>query len=336
MKNVKLEKIYGNEETKRYLEKKIADGSLFHAVVISGKAGSGKKTLLKDILCALVCQDENAPCGVCPSCRKILSGDCVDILTIKPPEGRVYVSIESIRSIYDTIAYTPNDLPFKAYVIEDGSKTLPQTQNALLKLLEEPPNGVYFFILCEDEKKLLPTIRSRCEVFRLKEFSKEEIKYYLKERFQDGDFDTAAFLADGSIGAAVDILSEENSLLKIREIADNTVRILLDKASSEFDLIEYQYNNIKSYADYYTVCKYLISALRDILAYKGDDCVNLLYFTDKSVLDVYSNTYSSFTISAFCNVLLEAVCTEGTNTKLSLMITEFSAKLWKTKYNGEK
>ena len=89
MKNVKLEKIYGNTEIKRYLEKRIGSGNFSHAVAITGKQGFGKKTLTLDIISALACRNENAPCGACDICQKISNGECVDIYTIRKPENQL-------------------------------------------------------------------------------------------------------------------------------------------------------------------------------------------------------------------------------------------------------
>ncbi len=334
MKNIKLTKIHGNEKTKQYLEKRISDGNFSHAVVISGKAGFGKKTLTNEIICAMACEESNAPCGVCAVCEKISNGECVDIYTIKKPENKTTIPIDAIRDIYASISYKPNDLNFKVYVIEDGDKIPPRTQNALLKLLEEPPEGVYFFILCEDEKKLLPTIRSRCETYTLEPFSLSELTHLL---VKDGveNPEAVASLANGSYGMALKIASGDCDVLQRRKIADKTAELLLDKTGNEFDFISYQLENIKSSSEYFEICKLLLSAIRDIVTVKEDATCVLSYFTDIEIAERYAQMYSSFTLISMCDILFEILGNETVNTRLSLMLTEYSSKLWKTKYNGD-
>ncbi len=334
MKNVRLTKIYGNEKIKRYLEKRISDGNFSHAVVISGKEGFGKKTLTNDIICAMACDNSEAPCGTCAVCEKISNGECVDIYTIKKPENRTAIPIDAIRDIYASISYKPNDLNFKVYVIEDGDKIPPRTQNALLKLLEEPPSGVYFFILCEDEKKLLPTIRSRCETYTLEPFSLSELTEILKKDGIESPEEVAA-VADGSYGMALKIASGDSDVLMRRKISDKVAELLLNKTGSEFEFISYQLENIKSSSEYFEICKLLLSAIRDIITVKEDALCRLSYFTDIEKAEEYAQMYSSFTLISMCDIIFGILQNETVNTRLSLMLTEYSSKLWKTKYNGD-
>lgn len=335
MKKIKLDKIYGNTEVKRLLSNAIQHGNFFHAVIIAGKEGTGKKTLVNDVLCALACTADDAPCGECDVCKKIQNGECVDIYTIKKPENKAQVPIESIRDIYSSISYKPNDLDFKAYILSDGDKIAPRTQNALLKLLEEPPFGVYFFILCEDENKLLPTIRSRCEVFRLGELSDEEILTHLKENGYQGELETAVTLAKGSYGRAVDILSSDSSVMHLRSISDKIVELLLSKTGNEFDLIAYQIDNLKTMQDYCDVCRMVLTAIRDIIALKQDADLSLEYFNDHEKAEEYAQMYPTTVLLSMCDVLFELIQNENVNVRLTLTITEYASKLWKTKYNGD-
>lgn len=335
MKKVKLEKIVGNAEIKEYLESRIENGNLFHAIVITGKEGFGKKTLTNDIVCALACESDNAPCNTCSICKKISSNECVDVYTIKKPENRATVPIDAIRDIYASISYKPNDLNFKVYILQDGDKIPPRTQNALLKLLEEPPNDVYFFLLCEDEKKLLPTIRSRCEIFRLEAFTNDEIVRLLKENGFFDDCEAIASLSAGSLGTALKIANGDSDILKRRRLSDKIIELLLSKSGSEFEFISYQTENIRSSQEYFEIYKLLLAALRDVISVKEDANCPLAYFSEPTAAEEYAQTYSCATLISMCDTLFEVLQNETLNTRLSLMLTEYSAKLWKTKYNGD-
>lgn len=336
MKNINFNCLYGNDTLKSYLSRCISEGELFHSIVLVGKTGTGKKTLARHIISAIACQSENAPCGECGACEKILSDECVDIHIIKRPDGKSFVPIDSVRAIYDTVSYKPNDLDFKVYMIQEGDRLLPQAQNALLKLLEEPPQNVYFFILCEDERKLLPTIRSRCEILKLQEFSCNELERYLNENFSSGDTSTAARLAKGSLGTAVKMLDGNDPALHHRAIADTLSELLLDRGANEFDFITYQQDNIKSLNDLFEIYKLLLSALRDIIAIKEAEDVELVYYENIEKPDEYACSYSSLTLASMCGIILQALSNDGVNTRLPLTITELSSRLWHTKFNGEK
>ena len=335
MKNVRLEKIYGNTEVKEYLEKRIENGNFSHAVVITGKSGFGKKTLVNDIICAMACVKDNTPCGECNICKKISGGECVDIYTIRKPENKTTIPIDAIRDIYASISYKPNDLDFKVYVIEDGDKIPPRTQNALLKLLEEPPSGVYFFILCEDENKLLSTIRSRCETFTLTPFTASEIISFLQKEGYTENLKTIAALSCGSLGTALKIASGDDEILARRTIADKFVELLLERTGSEFEFIVYQLENIKSAQEYFEICRAVLSALRDIIMVKEDAECALSYFSDIEEVEEYAQIYPCITLLSMCDILFDVLQNETVNTRLSLLLTEYSSKLWKTKYNGD-
>ena len=152
MKQVTFD-LVGNDGLKEYLCSSVINNKTAHAYIVEGKAGSGKKTLVRELLQALSCESENAPCGKCGNCVKIGSGYCVDIYTVKVPEGKSEITVDLIRNIISGMMMTPNDLDYKAYIIEEADKMNPNAQNALLKVLEEPPSDIYFFLITENAAK---------------------------------------------------------------------------------------------------------------------------------------------------------------------------------------
>ncbi len=143
-----------------------AGKALFHAYILSGPAGSGKRALADWMAAYYVCTgDRQAPCGVCPGCRKAANGIHPDIIRAGADGGTINVA--AVRAIRADAYIRPNESPRKVYLLEHAQDMNASAQNALLKLLEDGPPYAAFLLLTENDAALLPTIRSRCETVRL-------------------------------------------------------------------------------------------------------------------------------------------------------------------------
>lgn len=148
--------------------------NLAHAYIAVSMNEAARSSLARTLAAAMLCEapdTENRPCGRCRACRKSLSGIHPDIITVSPgvdSQGRKKreMTVDQVRSVAATAAVMPNEGRCKAYVIEDADTMNVQAQNALLKLLEEPPESAAFILCAANERLLLPTVRSRCEVIR--------------------------------------------------------------------------------------------------------------------------------------------------------------------------
>ena len=193
MSGIRGNTIIANIELRRRLYDDIRHGTLAHAYIIEGKSGSGRHTLAKHIIAALACErnEEKLPCGECLSCRHIFEDKCPDVMT-RGKEDKASVGIHAIRTLKNTISAVPNDLDFKAYIIEDADTLTMQAQNAFLLTLEQPPTEVFFFILCENARSLLETIRSRAAILRTEPIPHQEIGAFIcSESIEKSIRDTA-------------------------------------------------------------------------------------------------------------------------------------------------
>ena len=166
-----LDKIYGSDAQKSYFAAEAERGGIAHAYIFEGASGSGRYTLAKAV-CALISGDERAA-GI------IEDGEATDVITLDLDDGKRTIGIDAVRALRADAYIKPNDFDFKAYIIRNADKMTVQAQNALLKLLEEPPRNVYFFLLCENGSSLLPTVRSRAPVIRMQILSYDELFAYL-------------------------------------------------------------------------------------------------------------------------------------------------------------
>ena len=175
-----FESLLGNERIKQNLSAAAAKNRFAHFYLISGPKGSGKHTLAGLLAEALMCESEHRPCGQCSACRKIRAGVHPDYITVDDPEHK-NVAVKLIREARETIFIRPNEGSRKIYLF-------PQTmgiegQNALLKVLEEPPAYGVFIILSDNPETLLPTVRSRCTHLQLTAVEPRLLKPWLAAKF---------------------------------------------------------------------------------------------------------------------------------------------------------
>lgn len=218
---MKLDTLAGNAALKRQLSAQAAGRGLSHAYLISGPAGSGKRTLARLMAAALVCGGAGErPCGVCPHCRKALGGIHPDIITIGD-DGKD-IAVAQARFLRSDAYIRPNEAERKVYVVQNAQTMNASAQNAILKLLEEGPAYAAFLLLTDNPGALLPTIRSRCEGLSLSPVTVEEAQAVLARRFPDRDCSAiraAAESCGGLIGKAVEALAGEEANAAARQDA---------------------------------------------------------------------------------------------------------------------
>jgi len=198
----------GNSDLKRRLSASFRTGRSSHCYLLCGPEGSGKRTLATILAAALQCEEAEQPCRRCLPCRKALSGTHPDIITIDDPEKKT-VSVELIRQLQADAYIRPNEGRHKVYLIPRAQDMTENAQNALLKIIEEPPAYAVFLLIANNAEKLLPTVRSRCAELRLEPVPAEEALPWLGAQFPEQSRDSlqAAHLRSGGyLGQAAELL----------------------------------------------------------------------------------------------------------------------------------
>lgn len=206
--------LLGNEELKKRLSVSFQNGRRPHCCLICGPEGSGKKTLARQIAQALQCQAPNAPCQSCNTCRKVQNGIHPDVITVDDPDKKT-VSVELIRKLQEDAYVHPNEGAFKIYVIPRAQLMTDNAQNALLKLIEEPPFYAVFLLLSTGAEKLLPTVRSRSVELRMEPVRWQQAERWLSSQCPGTDVQTlkAAHLrCGGFLGQTLAYVNSENEL----------------------------------------------------------------------------------------------------------------------------
>lgn len=213
----RFDRIVGQEAVTEHLQNALKRGSMSHAYIINGEKGAGKKLLARTYAAALQCQDlreENGllePCGECRSCLQVMTANQPDIIVWprkKPPK---YSVRDDIRPFLPDVQVRPYQSPWKIYIFEDAEQLNVQSQNALLKTLEEPPAYAVFLLLANGTDNFLPTVMSRCITLQLRQIPEHvtaaylvkekglaEVKAALLSKFSRGNIGRALELAESS------------------------------------------------------------------------------------------------------------------------------------------
>lgn len=200
--------LLGNRQLKENLTESLSKGHISHCYLITGPEGSGKRTLARLLAQAILCQGTDKPCGVCTPCRKILDGNHPDYILVDDPEKKT-VPVELIRQARADMFIQPNESDHKIYQFPRAQDMGIPGQNALLKVLEEPPSYGVFLLIADNPDKLLPTVRSRCTELKLQALPADILEAQLQKDFPKAskeDIAAAASRSGGFLGQAKALL----------------------------------------------------------------------------------------------------------------------------------
>ena len=163
--------VVGHNNIIEYIENAVTSGNISHAYILNGEKGSGKKLLAKLFAMSLQCEnreDDGDACGECRSCKQAQNNNHPDIIRVTHEKPST-ISVDDIREqVNNDIVIKPYQGPYKIYLIPEADKMSVQAQNALLKTIEEPPEYAVIILMTRNAEVLLPTIRSRCVMLKLR------------------------------------------------------------------------------------------------------------------------------------------------------------------------
>jgi DNA polymerase III subunit gamma/tau len=169
------DEVVGQEHVKDVLRPALERGRIGHAYLFSGPRGVGKTTTARLIAMTVNCDDNSGivkPCGVCESCRMVIAGRHPDVLEIDAASNN---SVDDVRDLREKVALQPMRGSSKVYILDEAHMMSKSAFNALLKTLEEPPAHVVFILATTEPERLPATILSRCQHYRFRRLSVEEI-----------------------------------------------------------------------------------------------------------------------------------------------------------------
>lgn len=255
----------GHEALINNFKQRCLKNTLSHAHLIAGEDGVGKGKLA-NILAKFILNGD-------------LDREYVDI--IKYSSEKSSFGVDDVRDIIEEVYKKPFEKDKKVIIIHEGNKLTIQAQNALLKTIEEPPKGVYIMILCESLELILDTIKSRCEIYKLKPLTKSELYEYIKIKkfnYDENEIKSAIAFSEGVPGRIDRYFNDD----KLRELRNNIVILIKNLNKNDLEAIlqqEESFSNLKN--DKEEVLNIFGLFIRDILINKEIENEEFIINSDK-------------------------------------------------------
>lgn len=267
-------------------------GMFSHAHLIVGEDGIGKSILAKEIALKLL--------------KKEKYRQYADIIDFKPDKGKKSIGVETIRSIIEEINKRPYEGDKKVIIIYEGDKMTIEAQNAFLKTVEEPPDGVYIILLCENLNNVLDTIKSRCQLIKLQRLTEKEMETFIQNKYpylKTEEKKSVLVFSEGIPGRAEKFV--ENDVYKdMRELA---IKILFNSCSrNAFEMLKFEEALVKNKNEWQELLTIELSFIRDIMVYKETSNEELIINLDKinNIKDM-AVMFSFTKLSAIINIINE-------------------------------
>lgn len=206
--------VIGQSHITETLRRQVAEGRTSHAYLFTGTRGTGKTTCAKILAKAVNCEHpvDGDPCGQCPSCVGIEKGDFLDVWELDAASNN---GVDQVRELRSKAIYSPAQVKKRVYIIDEVHMLTDAAFNALLKILEEPPEHLMFILATTELHKVLPTVLSRCQRYSFRRIPPQAIaRRLLDVAGQEGIQLTAdgaellSRLADGALRDGLSLLDQ--------------------------------------------------------------------------------------------------------------------------------
>ena len=258
--------IVGHEWAAQLLRGHIARGDVRHAYLFTGPTGVGRRALALQFAQALNCQ--NPPelgdfCGQCRACRQIAAMQYSDLSVLQSEKEGGTLKIEAVREVTQVISLMPYEANYRVALLLRFQEASVNSQNALLKTLEEAPSRVVLMLTADSSESLLPTIVSRCEVLRLRPMPLARLSKQLETRGMGSeDAHMLAHLAGGRLGYAMRLKDDPERLEQRRVFLEDLMHLLPASRRERFYYIEKNYQDRETLREAYGVW---LSFWRDLM-----------------------------------------------------------------------
>lgn len=282
-----------SERALSYIKAICARGSMPNALIVNGLDSDLCRKYAVLLATGVGCSGEQKPCFNCESCRRILNGITPDIIDIFPEDSKQSINVDQARQVRADAYIAPSELEFKVYILHAADKMNSATQNALLKILEEPPSFASFVLISTNAAAFLPTVKSRCQLINIEPNTQKR----------------------------------KSKRPKAFTLADETLNILTgNKRSAMVDLS----NSLPSdRQEYKTYIMALMQAFRDLMAHKSGFNESS-FFDDLETRAYYASCFSENGILRSYDVLSESLIENDANIYILLSQTRLCSGLWRS------
>ncbi|NQT22559.1 MAG: DNA polymerase III subunit delta' [Candidatus Omnitrophica bacterium] len=214
--------IFGHKEELKLLQDNLRNKKLSSAYLFLGPEQIGKKLVALNFAKALNClETSGGPCDKCPPCKKIDANNFPDIFVLEPMMAGSTIGIDKIRQIKKDASLKPYEGRYKVFIIDRACAMSHESQNAILKILEEPGDNNLFILITSSLHRILPTVSSRCRIVRFKAGPRGKLEEYLitRGRIKKEEALLIAAFSGGRIGEAIDLedsdfFNKKNAVIK--------------------------------------------------------------------------------------------------------------------------
>ncbi|MGN1059606.1 MAG: ATP-binding protein [Clostridia bacterium] len=266
MKRFDYGAVTGHELICAKLRQAVAARRTVSAYLLAGPAGIGKKTLAYPFAAALLCEApvDGGACLSCSSCRLLAADAHPDLICLEIPADKKSIGVEAVREQLIKEAYVrPFSSARKVFLIENGELMTAEAQNALLKILEEPPEYAVFLLLTTAQSRLLETIRSRCLKLQLLPLRDAQCRAYFQS-FPHAPAERralAAAFAQGNLGRGRKMLTDDGYYALYRDSIDRLIQ-LPRRPGALADIQQFWAENRENMED---IIDFMLVFLRDCL-----------------------------------------------------------------------
>ena len=317
-----FDQVVGQQHITKTLKNQVRTGRLSHAYIFIGTRGTGKTTCARILARAVNCEHpvDGNPCGQCEACRGILDGSILDVVELDAASNN---GVDNVRALREEAIFSPTSVKKRVYIIDEVHMMSTAAFNALLKILEEPPEHLMFILATTELQKVPATILSRCQRHSFKRIDTPEIANYLtyiagQEHFSLSPeaAELIARLAEGGVRDALSLLDQCSASEKIdtdavyaalglagnRRVEELLDLILKQDAATALESFHKLWMDGKDPA---SLLRELSSLLRDTL---------MLRLAPKTGLSLITEAYDSVTLTAFAARMTteELLCALGT------------------------
>jgi len=298
------------------------NNSISHLYILEGAKGIGKKTLSFYLSSMLHCEGQNKPCMECHHCIKHQTSNHPDLIIVKEKDkDKKSIGVDTVRGIISDLYIKPFLSDKKIYIIPDGETLSVEAQNALLKVLEEPPSHALIFLLTTSSGSLLQTVRSRGITLKIDGGTSAEIASYIEEVYPDKAnlANLIATFSGGIMGSAID-MAEEGSYLEMRDSLYKLMPFLYEDNSFNIYGITSVFEKYKdNQKDLFNL---FMLYLRDVLYVKLLDNDILINYDYKNDINNFAlRSTADGIIKAFTHVL-DAASKIGKGSNIALWIND--------------
>lgn len=272
-------KIIGHERQIEIFKKSIEENTVSHSYLFEGEEGLGKRKVAQAFSKALLCKGHGEkPCNVCSSCIKFDTENHPDFKMLSATNGKI--AKKEINTLISSIPILPFESERKVYVIDGGDGIRLDSQNTLLKTLEEPPEYIVIIMITSNVNKIIPTIISRCQNIKFHLIHSEKIRGLLNQKYDLGEEKSKVIVsfANGSIKKALE-LAESDEFFQIREQIIDIINQIINgnkvKIFTASELLNKNKDNIEELLDIFMYW------FRDLLIYKELGDSSLIVNKDK-------------------------------------------------------